>query len=313
MAITGSGQVSLNDLHIEVGGSSGTECSFNDVDIRGLIDRGSGAQMAMNEWYGAANAYSFTAPTGNLSNQRLSTMAYQDGWDGSTPVVMTIPSSTVLYATSNTSNFGLIIDVDDSTIINNGAITGYGATREGDGGHAVSITSTGITLQNNSGAFLAGGGGGGHGSGAGYPTYAPFGGAGAGQRPPGETAPAASNSPGYACVNANCCGYSYGTVNAGAGGDQGTGGTGTWVYHEQSCDQTGGHGFNYFSSRISAGGSVLSATSNSDGGTSGGGGGGGGWGRPGTGTNGGAGGKAVEDNGNSYTLTDNGTVYGATT
>ena len=47
-----------------------------------------------------------------------------------------------------------------------------------------------------------------------------------------------------------------------------------------------------------------------------GGGGGGGWGASGGSSynrTGGAGGKAIEDNGNSYTLTNNGTIYGATT
>lgn len=310
MALQNSGQISIADMMTELGISGQT--SLNDADIRGLIDKASGAQMSMSEWYGAANAFAFNAPSGNTSNATLSTLATAAGWDGSTPVVMTIPSGSVLHAASNTSNFGLIVDVANSTIVNNGAITGYGASREGDGGHAVKINVTGITLQNNSGAFLAGGGGGGHGDGAGYPSYNPFGGAGAGQRTPGETAPAASNGPGFGYINANCYGYSYGNVNAGAGGDQGTGGTGTWVYHQQSC-HTGGHGFNYFSSRISAGGSVLSATQNNDGSDSMGGGGGGGWGRSGRGSNGGAGGKAVEDTGNTYTLTNNGTIYGATT
>ena len=59
MAIQGSGQVSLNDLHVEAGGTSGTECSFNDSDIRGLISKGAAAQMGMDEWYGASNVFTF--------------------------------------------------------------------------------------------------------------------------------------------------------------------------------------------------------------------------------------------------------------
>lgn len=64
MALQTSGQISLNDLHVEAGGSSGTQCSFNDSDIRDLIDKGSGAQSAMNEFYGAS---SVTAPVWNGS------------------------------------------------------------------------------------------------------------------------------------------------------------------------------------------------------------------------------------------------------
>lgn len=54
MALTSSGAISLNEMHVEAGGSSGTECSLNDSDIRGLISKSAGASMAFNEWYGAA-------------------------------------------------------------------------------------------------------------------------------------------------------------------------------------------------------------------------------------------------------------------
>ena len=54
MALTGSGAISLNEMHIEAGGSSGTTCTINDSDIRGLIGKSSGAAMAFNEWYGAS-------------------------------------------------------------------------------------------------------------------------------------------------------------------------------------------------------------------------------------------------------------------
>ena len=54
MALTGSGAISLNEMHIEAGGSSGTACTINDSDIRGLIDKSSGATMSFNEWYGAS-------------------------------------------------------------------------------------------------------------------------------------------------------------------------------------------------------------------------------------------------------------------
>ena len=54
MALQTSGAISLNDIHIEAGGSSGTNCTINDTDIRGLISKASGATMSFNEWYGAS-------------------------------------------------------------------------------------------------------------------------------------------------------------------------------------------------------------------------------------------------------------------
>ena len=56
MPLQSSGQISLDDLHVEVGGTSGTECSMNDSDIRGLIGLSSANQAAMNAFYGASNA-----------------------------------------------------------------------------------------------------------------------------------------------------------------------------------------------------------------------------------------------------------------
>ena len=62
MPLTSSGQIDLNAMHVEAGGTTGTECTLNDTDIRGMISKASGAQMAFNEWYGASSytVYSFT-------------------------------------------------------------------------------------------------------------------------------------------------------------------------------------------------------------------------------------------------------------
>ena len=55
MALQSSGSISLNDIHIEAGGSSGSNCTINDSDIRGLINKASQATMSFNEWYGASS------------------------------------------------------------------------------------------------------------------------------------------------------------------------------------------------------------------------------------------------------------------
>lgn len=55
MALQSSGTISLNDIHVEAGGSSSASATINDTDIRGLISKGSGAAMSFSEWYGASN------------------------------------------------------------------------------------------------------------------------------------------------------------------------------------------------------------------------------------------------------------------
>lgn len=54
MPLQTSGAISLNQIHVEAGGSSGTTASLNDSDIRALIGKGSGASMSFSEWYGAS-------------------------------------------------------------------------------------------------------------------------------------------------------------------------------------------------------------------------------------------------------------------
>lgn len=63
-----SGMISINQMHTEAGGTSGTACTLNDADIRGLINKSSGAAMNFGEWYGAsAEVDSQTVTVGNLS------------------------------------------------------------------------------------------------------------------------------------------------------------------------------------------------------------------------------------------------------
>lgn len=68
MALQTSGAISLNQIHVEAGGSSGTTASLNDTDIRALIGKGSGATMSFNEWYGASSSVDTqTVTVGNFS------------------------------------------------------------------------------------------------------------------------------------------------------------------------------------------------------------------------------------------------------
>ena len=60
MTLQTSGAISLNQIHIEAGGSSGHSASLNDPDIRDLIDKASGATNSFNEYYGASSSVTFT-------------------------------------------------------------------------------------------------------------------------------------------------------------------------------------------------------------------------------------------------------------
>lgn len=54
MALQTSGAISLNDIHLELGASSGTQVSLNDSDVRGLVNDPSGT-ITINQFYGASN------------------------------------------------------------------------------------------------------------------------------------------------------------------------------------------------------------------------------------------------------------------
>ena len=60
MATPASGAISLNEMHVEAGGSSGTTCSINDADIRLIADKSSGATASWNDYYSRAADWSFT-------------------------------------------------------------------------------------------------------------------------------------------------------------------------------------------------------------------------------------------------------------
>lgn len=61
MALQTTGAISLNDIHQEAGGTSGTTASVDDTDIRGLneasgktINNTAGTQVSFSDFYGAS-------------------------------------------------------------------------------------------------------------------------------------------------------------------------------------------------------------------------------------------------------------------
>ena len=61
MPLQSSGQISLNDMHVEAGGTSGTQCSMNDSDIRGLVNASANSQMTFSSFYGASAVQPYSA------------------------------------------------------------------------------------------------------------------------------------------------------------------------------------------------------------------------------------------------------------
>lgn len=80
MALQSSGAISLNDIHVEVGGTSGTTCSLNDSDIRALLGKSSGATSSFSEFYGASSvSYSAFATWAAANYPSVKHGSYQTG------------------------------------------------------------------------------------------------------------------------------------------------------------------------------------------------------------------------------------------
>lgn len=86
MPITNGPQIAISQIHAEVGGTG--QASLNDADIRGLIGKASGAQMAMSEWYGASAPAAYRSVStgaiqgttgGGLKTYSLTSLGAQQG------------------------------------------------------------------------------------------------------------------------------------------------------------------------------------------------------------------------------------------
>lgn len=253
--------------------------------------------------------------------------------------VFEIPSSWWIWSDS-TSTPALLIDIP-CTLKNNGKIIGRGgnggsgvAGSGGSGGPAIKINSgvSGVIIENASGAYIAGGGGGGGSFRGGGGGGAGGGSGGTGTNSKAGGAGGSINASGATGQTETSFSNSAGNLSAGGGGGGGAGGGSAAVITGTDGNVNlgggGGGGGRILPGTGGSGGSGNHLSRTRDGvaggsagnaGTSGVGrpSGGGGWGASGgstsTGGSGGSGGKAVEDSGNSYTLTNNGTIYGATT
>jgi len=289
---TPSGQISLNDVNVELGLAGTTLISMNQANVRTLAGvGGSGTPISMQNLQGKSDrvSLSFTYST-NTTNASLNLSGISGYRAGKSDITVTVNSGVYVYATA-TSNTGLDISGgttgDTLTVVNNGFIMGMGGNAAGasgsskfgsnSGGRAMNIASLGIsstTITNTSGYIGGGGGGGGYGNGGGgFEGNGGGGGAGGGNGGSGS-------------VNQFKAGIF--TAPGGTGGNPGaSGNNGSANAADRSIGSGGGGGGRIMPGTGGAGGTFPSA-----GNTFGRGGGAGGGGAGGGGANGGAGGSA---------------------
>ena len=339
MALQTSGQISLDDIHVEAGGTTLTEASINDPDILTLISKTANTEMSFSEWYGASGSAELTLPIPNSSTningqsqyKEIIVSDYINSGDQ-----LTIPSSIWIWSDS-TSTAALTIDIP-CTIINNGKIIGKGGaggntqSSGSAGGPAIKINTSisGVTITNGSGAYIAGGGGGGGGTNNGSNDAGGGGGAGGGVG--GSSAPSSASGGSGGILNAygangagwNTGNHAYGGSAGGAGGycdesssgnqyGTGAGGGGRILPGTQTANHSAGQ--TPLQTIGKGGGGGQAGTNGGSSGNGSRGAGGGGWGAAGGAgsvTSGGAAGKAIEDSGTTYTLNNSGTIYGET-
>lgn len=237
-----------------------------------------------------------------------------------------IPSGFWVWS-DTTATAALVIDIP-CTIYNYGKIIGRGGDAETNsssvgqpGGPAISINSgvSNVTIENMSGAYIAGGGGGGN---KGYSSAG--GGAGGGHGGPiNQTGPYGDGGVLNAAGENGQNPYNDGNQKAGQGGGAGGGGAGAYI-STYGYPKYGGGGGRILPGTGGAGGSdQYSGGAGGSAGNAGtnapsaqGAGGGGGWGAAGGTSNSygtaSSGGAAILDNGVTYTLSNSGTIYGAT-
>lgn len=296
-------------------------------------------EIGFKDFYGATDEVSFTISS-NQQELNLNTYLTGQGWDGSTPVVLTINSGVYIWSDS-TSTAALTISSALNgllTITNNGYIIGKGGRGSSkfvnaeSGGPAISNSASGVTLTNASGAFIAGGGGGGTG-GHNDSNYGGGGGGAGGGEGGGNTfnsygGGGAGGAVGQEGADGN--GGSYGSDGTAVAAQGGGAGGGAGAYDYDGSDKFSGTGAG--GGRILGSGATGGAGGTATGGRSGGAGGangsaaadkaygaagGGGWGAAGgkgdtsngSTVSAGSGGAAIS--GTAISVTNNGTIYGS--
>jgi len=307
MAVPSSGALDFTDLQDEFGGSNPISISEYYRD-GGLVpsnntDVPTSGTVSLSDFYGAVNQIGITASAASSANLQTLFDAVASGtWAAATPKIYTINSGTTMGILTAPASMGGTLVLNNS-----GNIQGVGGTANGGAGAtAMTVQSTGITINMLSGSTLSGGGGGGG-----------QGGTGGGGNFVSST-PCSGSSPGGNCVltgfgacdggdaNTYAC---YSNTNGGAGGAGGVG-----AGYNQS--QANGSGGSSGGTSAGAGGTGGNGASFGAAGATGATGANGNRTNGSSGSGGGAAGRAVTFSGvSAYTIigTNSGTIHGAYT
>jgi hypothetical protein len=338
MALQSSGAITLLQIAGEFGGSK--PHSLSEYYRGGLTTSNntgvptSGA-ISLSNFYGTTAVYTLTS-SGDINSQKQRKQIKASDFI-SAGGIMVIPSDIWVWSDS-TSVAALKIDIA-CTINNYGKIIGKGGNGGnkdnfygGAGGRAVEITASGVTINNYSGAYIAGGGGGGGAAGgAGNPGGTAAGGGGGAGGGSGGYGWRYSNTAGGGGGGLNRSGADAYGVHSWNGFGGGAGGSGAYAGVSSSDNTYGSYGGGgggrilpgvggennaAGTARVdgrggSAGGAGDSGSTGGNGGHAGG---GGGWGAKGGNSDraGGAGGAAIYKGNKTYSLTNSGTIYGTT-
>ena len=166
-AIPSSGAISLSDFAAEFGGTAPHSLSEYYRDGGNVPSNNSNVPTAgafrFGQMRGAINAIIQTLS--NTTNVDLSTVFGTD-WASSVPKEVIIPSGVTIGGTGSSDALTAPSGMGGTlTITNAGSVIGFGGTSGGNGGNAIRIASSGVTVANS--GLIAGGGGGGGSGGAG--------------------------------------------------------------------------------------------------------------------------------------------------
>ena len=82
MPLPGSGPISLDDMHVEVGDPAGTLCSIDDANIRLLTGDPQGSIQSFSDFYGTSNSELITVTEGQWNNFGNIYTGYSEDFNG---------------------------------------------------------------------------------------------------------------------------------------------------------------------------------------------------------------------------------------
>lgn len=145
MGTPASGTISLNQVHVEAGGSSGTQASFNDSDIRLISGSNQNTQFSMSDMYARAADFSFSGSTGAYSQTTTS------GYITITSFLRGFtPSATIINPSPAGGTRGSMSPTSESSYFGGSAITSHNVLSVGPAGSKTFSLNTSLANATNS-------------------------------------------------------------------------------------------------------------------------------------------------------------------